>query len=369
MTTISCAMIVRDAAPTIRRSLESIKGHVDEIVVVDTGSVDHTEQLAGEYATHMARYRWCDDFGAARQFAHDLCTSQWVFFLDADDQVFDARALRRRIATAPPEMDAYMIRYVLAQDRAGNPTTEFWRERLIRHSRMRWAGRVHEVMVPIDPPCRYERFAHTWVLHHGHGDGAASLARNIRLLELDCAEHPDESRTIFYLGRDYIQAGDLEKGIATLEAYLAIGTWSDERFMAMLFIGHALRCQQKYLEAYTSDLRLLLCQPLWPHAWFTLAQDCYFLALWPESVHFSEVGQGLPAPATNLFLAPTDLESGWMIYQTVALYRCGRVQEAAELTVRALQLRPGDPQHQANAVFFTQQMERALAPAPAPGRP
>jgi tetratricopeptide (TPR) repeat protein len=369
MTTISCAMIVRDAEQTLRRALESIHGHVDEIVVVDTGSTDGTRAIAAEYATHVLDHEWQDDFSEARQYAHDCCSSEWVFFLDADDEVFDARALRRRIATAPDAMDAYMIRYVLANDALHNPTIQFYRERLIRKDRMLWAGRVHEVMVPISPPATYERFEQTWVLHHGHGAATESLQRNIRLLELELAEHADNSRAQFYLGRDYIQVGRLEEGVALLEGYQAHSTWADERFQALVLIGHALRVLRRFAEAYASDLRLLLVYPLWPQAWYCLAQDAYFAGLWPESVHYCEVGQGLPAAQTNLFQAPAELESGWMIFQAVALYHCGRLAEAAELTVRALQFRPGDRQHEANARFFTAQMDQALGKKVAVGSP
>lgn len=357
MTSISCALIVRDAEKTLETALVSVARHFDEIVVVDTGSVDQTRELARRFTRRVLEFPWCDDFSAARQFAHESCTSEWVFFLDADDQVYGASELRGLVAAAPASLHAYMLRYVTAQDAAGKPITEFWRERLTRRGSVRWTGRVHEVLVPTIEGFTYERFHDTWVLHHGHGDGAGSMARNIRLLQMELAEHPDNARALFYLGRDLIMTGQLVEGIDLLERYWAPPGWDDERFMALTMIGHALRVLGRYAEAYVSDLRLLQLHPLWPQAYYMLAQDCYFLGRWQESVHFSEIGQGLPAPATNLFLSPADLESGWMIYQAVALWQCGRLEEAAELTLRALRVLPDNAQHQANAVYF----ERELA--------
>lgn len=365
--TISCAMIVRDAEATLERALNSIARHFDEIVIVDTGSVDQTRELARRFTTQVYEFPWCDDFSAARQYAHDLCSSEWVFFLDADDEVIGAEHLRRLTSVAPETMDAYMIRYVLARDARGTPTLEFYRERLIRKERMHWAGRVHEVMIPVDGHCQYERFDPTWVLHYGHGDELGSLNRNIRLLRLDLEDRPDDTRVQFYLGRDLVQTGQLEEGMAILERYQAEATWADERFQALVLIGAALRIQGKTYDAYVSDLRLQLVQPLWPQCYFMLAQDCYFLKLWAECVHYSEMGEILPAPSTNLFTSPTELESGWMIFAAVALFHCGRLREAAELTLRALALRPTDPQHIANAIFFEQQMQQVMAsPEPLP---
>lgn len=355
--TISVAMIVRDAEATLEVALKSVASRVSEIVIVDTGSRDSTLDIAARYTSEIFHFDWCDDFSAARQYAHDLCASEWVFFLDADDEVFGASHLFAAVANAPEHLDALMIRYVTARDERGKPITEFYRERLVRKDRMRWEGRVHEAMVPIAGTCAYERFDPTWVFHHGHGDGHSSLERNIRLLRMDLADKPGDTRTMFYLGRELIQVGELELGMEQLEAYQAVSSWADERFIALSLIGHALRLQHKWLEAYTSDLRLQLVYPLWPQSWFALAQDCYYLGLWPECVHYTEIGQGLPMPQSNLFMNPTDVESGWMIFAAVALWRVGKVEQACELTIRALTLRPNDPQHQQNAIFFRQQLE------------
>lgn len=349
---ISCAMIVRDAEKTLATALNSVAGHVDEIVIVDTGSVDTTKQVAWRFNTQVYDLPWCDDFSAARQFAHDLCSGEWVFFLDADDEVFGADQLRRLVAMAPADIDIFMLRYVLARDAAGTPVTEFYRERLVRKEKMRWEGRVHEVMVPTAGHCNQQRFDTTWVLHHGHGDPVGSLQRNIRLLELDLAARPDQLRSMFYLGRDYVQLGLYQEGIDMLERYLDTAEWLDERFMALTMIGHAHRVMGHFNDAYASDARMLLTQPQWPQTWFMLAQDAYYLQLWSTSVMYCEIGQGLPAPTSDLFISPTELESGWMIYQVVALCKCDRLEEAINLTERALALLPDHIQHQQNAAFF-----------------
>ena len=49
MSSLSLCMIVRDESDTIRRCLNSIKDIVDEIIVVDTGSLDNTKEICKEY--------------------------------------------------------------------------------------------------------------------------------------------------------------------------------------------------------------------------------------------------------------------------------------------------------------------------------
>lgn len=46
MITISLCMILKDEEDVLDRCLSSVKGLVDEIIIVDTGSTDATKQIA-----------------------------------------------------------------------------------------------------------------------------------------------------------------------------------------------------------------------------------------------------------------------------------------------------------------------------------
>ncbi len=359
MFTIACAMIVRDAEKTLGTTLASIVPYVDEVVVVDTGSVDGTRAVAESFGVSLYHLDWPDHFAQARQFAHDQCVSEWVLFLDADDEVVGAEHLRALVEHAPDDMDAYMLKYVLCENPTKAPEQEFWRERLTRRGTFHWEGRVHEVLIP-NGAVRYENSDVCYVRHLGHGDGAGSLARNIRLLRMELEEQPGNVRALFYLGRDLVHTGDLEAGIAMLEDYVLVSQWPDELFTALSTIGHALRLQTKYTQAYESDLRMLTVQPMWPQAWYFLCQDCYFLKQWQWCAHYANIGRQLAPPVTALFQAPKELESGWMIFVTIALWNMGQVQEALDLTKRALELRPDDIQHMINKAFFESKLTPEL---------
>jgi glycosyltransferase involved in cell wall biosynthesis len=350
--TIACALIVRNAEGTLERALNSVARCVDELVVVDTGSTDQTRELARRFTRQVYDFPWCDDFSAARQAAHDLCSSDWVFSIDADDEVVGAELLRPLVHVAPAEMDAYMIRYVLGRDAAGAATTEFYRERLIRRDRLHWVGRVHEVMLSVAGAVRYERFDGCHVIHHGHGDERGSLERNIRLLRLDLAERPADTRIQFYLGRDLVVTGKVKEGRRLLQRYMKQATWTDEMYMAQSLIAYCYRREGLFREAFDADVQLLYIQPLWPQAYFQLAEDCYWLQQWERSVHFCEIARRCRPPETNLLVSPSALAFDWMIYQVVALHQVGRIAEAAALTEVALALRPENPMHQRNRTYF-----------------
>lgn len=351
---LSCAMIVRDSEDTLERALKSVRPHVDELVIVDTGSEDRTLGVASKYADTLVGYLWQDHFGNARQHAHDLCTGDWVMHLDADDELVNGGNLRSLMGGASSGVEAYLLRYQLMEAN-GATGVDFWRERVVKRDSYRWTGRIHEVLVPThDAP--YERWRHAHVVHHGSGDPIAKMRRNIRLLEIAREEAPEEPRTLFYLGRDLVSIGEPERGRKVLEDYLLVSSWPDEAYIARQLIGDCLRAAGDIGEAYRSDLLLLDIKPLWPQGYYALAQDCYYLGKFAESVHFSDIAQRLPMPDTNLFVNHEFLGSGWQIYQAVSLYRCGRLDDAAKVTADALARNPDHPQHKFNAAYFAAKM-------------
>ena len=60
--TISLCMIVRDEENTIGRCLDAVENIVDEIIVVDTGSIDRTKEIVARYTSNIYTFPWIDDF-------------------------------------------------------------------------------------------------------------------------------------------------------------------------------------------------------------------------------------------------------------------------------------------------------------------
>src|SRR4051794_32743816 len=101
---VSLAMIVRNEERTLPRCLDSVREHVDEIVIVDTGSNDRTAAVAAEYGVQWYSVEWRHDFAWARQYAMDRASGSWVLWLDADDIVVDAETIRTSLERAPREV-------------------------------------------------------------------------------------------------------------------------------------------------------------------------------------------------------------------------------------------------------------------------
>ena len=85
MAAVSLCMIVKDEEDVLGRCLDSMKGLVDEIVIVDTGSADRTKETAALYTDRIYDYPWVGDFAAARNYAFEKGRMDYLMWMDADD--------------------------------------------------------------------------------------------------------------------------------------------------------------------------------------------------------------------------------------------------------------------------------------------
>jgi len=83
---ISLCTFVRDEEKNIRDCLETIYPLVSEVVIVDTGSVDKTVEIAKKYTDRVYSVGF-SDFGSIRTLTAHLATQPWVFMLDADERI------------------------------------------------------------------------------------------------------------------------------------------------------------------------------------------------------------------------------------------------------------------------------------------
>lgn len=97
---ISATIITRNEERALPACIRNIRDVVDEIVVVDSGSTDGTQQLARELADVMVEHPF-EDFSQQKNFAAAHAKHAWILNIDADELLSDE--LKARIQTLKME--------------------------------------------------------------------------------------------------------------------------------------------------------------------------------------------------------------------------------------------------------------------------
>ncbi len=108
-TSISLCMIVRNEADNLPRCLNSVHGLVDEIILVDTGSTDDTPRIAESFGAIIHHQPWQNDFSAARNAGIQRASSDWIFIMDADEELETESRSRFRQLAPYPKTDGYFF--------------------------------------------------------------------------------------------------------------------------------------------------------------------------------------------------------------------------------------------------------------------
>jgi len=237
MPRLSLCLIARDEARFLPDCLASVAGTVDEIVVADTGSQDHTADIAAAAGARVVHHAWADDFAAARNAALDASTGDWILVLDADERLAPGAgtAIREAISAGgfhcgllplhnANALDASAREILSGAARIGEPVAL---PRLLqRDDALRWWGAIHETVGPWVASGRTARMVDAPLIHLGAvpslRDARDKGTRNRALLERHLTRQPDDAWARAYLAWELLDAGHLDR--ATRQAARA---WTD----------------------------------------------------------------------------------------------------------------------------------------------
>lgn len=349
MITISLCMIVRNEQAVLGRCLDSVRGIPDEIVIVDTGSVDRTKEIAAQYTEFVYDFPWTDDFSAARNFAFSKGTQQYLLWLDADDILKPSERekfleLKQRL---DPAVDLVMMPYEVAEDSAGRATFSYRRERLMKRQRgYRWVGEIHEAIVPSGRMV-YEPIA---VTHRKLS--VSDPDRNLRIFQKKLnAGQKLEPRERYYYARELWYHQDYQQAQREFSAFLGQDGWKEDRIQAWLLLSRcrlALGDRKGGLEAlYQSFLegvpRAEVCCAIGD--WYREEEQ------YPEAIYWYQAARTAPAHEDG-FCQP-DMGDFIPLMQLCVCYdRLGAHSEAMVCHELAKKLKPEHPSVQYNEAYF-----------------
>jgi glycosyltransferase involved in cell wall biosynthesis len=210
---ISACMIVKNEEAMLPQCLESIKDLVDEIVIVDTGSSDRTVEIAEHFGARVYHHPWQNDFSKHRNQSISYAKGDWIFIMDADEELFGKGIPHVRRAVQDENIDAVMVQ-IFSKLRNGRSEGVHCQERLFRSNGViHYEGRVHNRLVGV----KKARVFPIRLMHYGYDlDPEASrkkFERTVSLLNMDLEDDPENPMTYHYLGCSYLTQGMFQQSL------------------------------------------------------------------------------------------------------------------------------------------------------------
>ncbi len=215
--TIALCMIVKDEAKNIERCLNSVVDFVNEIIIVDTGSTDETLDIAKKFKANIIHYVWNNDFSVPRNIAIDNSKSDWILFLDADEELSPGSINLFLNSTASSVYDAYTLKIIniLEEDSFNKydilPLTRFFKNR----KGYRYKGIIHEqIRESILMNGGVVENSEICIIHHGYRElNANKIERNSALLKIAVDLEPGNPYYMYQLGITLFSKEDNKEAI------------------------------------------------------------------------------------------------------------------------------------------------------------
>lgn len=186
---LSVCIITKNEKENLKKCITALKKDLFEIIVVDTGSNDGTQQMLEQMKNvQLEHFTWCNDFAAAKNYAISKASNDMVMVIDSDEYLdqIDIPALEQMIRKNPDKVGRIKRRNTFEHNEQ-KPENREWINRIFSRKRFHYEGRIHEQVVALDGSEDYETYqAPVTILHSGYDlpeeERKKKARRNIELL-------------------------------------------------------------------------------------------------------------------------------------------------------------------------------------------
>jgi len=372
------------------------------------------------------------DFAAARNFSFSLATQPWTAWMDADDLIEGLEHLPHvlalgTLAKAAGVEPALQFHYEYAHDDAGRCVCLQVRERIFSsRTAFRWMNRCHEVCPGVAPNAvvqpvmseivwKHQRhrsarpapwapntpYPDAYFVHHdnrrfrsrrAHTSGTTPPTgmgnddwefyrredpnRNVRIMRIAHAEHPEDARTLYYFGCALTDAGLTDESVPILSKYVDKSGWDEERALACLKLSNILFFRAvaapsaaAFHEAARWASRAVMERENWGEGYLQLARICSVMAKqgidsqrnWERCVRFGKLGLDLPPTTTAIYTNPLERDYDAHELMNVARSMVGDTRGALEAAEAALKVNPDNAHLKMNRLIFRENLARTEA--------
>lgn len=217
---LSIAMIVKNEEKNIERTLIPLKElgkYIEsEIIIVDTGSIDNTINIAGKYTNKIYVHKWTNDFAEMRNLSINYCNGDWIMIVDADEVLYDIEKLADLLnSNYINDYNGVFVKITDYNKNMDKTLKEGYKSPILRIMKKKCAyytGKVHEQPKFEKPLLNSDvRF-----IHYGYDNFDAELMeqkfnRNLTLLLDELKDDEKNIYTNFQISTTYLMHSDIKQ--------------------------------------------------------------------------------------------------------------------------------------------------------------
>jgi len=219
---LSIALLCSNHIEMVRRCLDSLVPILErlpsELILLDTSTDPMVSEMLTEYTDNITKFKWINDFSAARNETVKRAKGEWYLYIDDDEWFEDIEVLVQFFESG--EYKKYgCANYI--QRNFHDPDlvhySDSWASRMIRLTpETHFESKIHEYLVPVPGQCKNLNLIanHTGYIAVTKEDRSKKFKRNAVLLKEMIEEEPERLRWRVQLAQEYNSMRMWEEQIA-----------------------------------------------------------------------------------------------------------------------------------------------------------
>lgn len=208
---LSIALLCSNRIDTVRRCLDSLVPIMEqipsELILLDTSTDPAVPPVLAEYTDNITKFKWINDFSAARNVTVEKAKGEWYLYIDDDEWFEDVAVLVDFFKSG--EYKKYGCANYIQRNFHDPDLTHYsdsWASRMIKLTpETHFESKIHEYMVPVPGECKNLNLVanHTGYIAVTPEDTKKRFDRNSVLLKEMIDDQPDMLRWRVQLAQEY----------------------------------------------------------------------------------------------------------------------------------------------------------------------
>lgn len=259
MLPISVCIIAKNEEQYIEECLRRLSVYDWEIIVVDTGSTDHTVKIARKYTPNVYHFDWISDFSAARNYSISKAVNDYILVVDCDeylekDEMTDELVMHLAEKITPSQIGMLNRLSPCAEISDNNTVVHEHIARFFNRNYVHYEGSIHEQLVSITKEDLDFIPVPLTFYHIGYSTmdiKKEKAFRNISMLEQELLPKGADPYIYFQLGQSYFGLSDYKRALSYFEKALSMDVNEQEEYVQTLIesYGYCLIYLNRHTEA------------------------------------------------------------------------------------------------------------------------